>query len=59
MNSAPDISTPEQNFSHPLEMIPLFRRWPVSLLRDIVYTGIWNSAIAVVLAAHYIAGVRL
>jgi sensor histidine kinase YesM len=40
----------EQN-SHPLDMIPVFRRWPASFWRDILYTGIWNSAIACMLAA--------
>jgi signal transduction histidine kinase len=35
--------------SHPLELIPLFRRWPSSPLRDFVYTGLWNSIIAVFL----------
>jgi hypothetical protein len=36
--------------SHPLDMIPLFRRWPASPLRDILYTGLWNSLIGVFLA---------
>lgn len=35
--------------SHPLDMIPLFRRWPCSPLRDVLYTGIWNSMLALVL----------
>ncbi|HEX4858835.1 MAG TPA: sensor histidine kinase [Usitatibacteraceae bacterium] len=30
---------------HPLELIPVFRRWPQSLGRDLVYTFIWNSLI--------------
>ncbi|CAN7233859.1 sensor histidine kinase [Massilia sp. LjRoot122] len=34
---------------HPLELIPLFRRWPPSLLRNLVYTAIWSSAIALLL----------
>jgi sensor histidine kinase YesM len=35
--------------SHPLDVLPLFRRWPSSPLRNAVYTGIWNSLIALVL----------
>jgi hypothetical protein len=35
---------------HPLELIPLFRRWPSSPFRDFVYTGLWNTMIAVFLA---------
>jgi sensor histidine kinase YesM len=35
--------------SHPLEMIPLFRRWPVSHLRNLLYTGIWSGALGLVL----------
>src|SRR5581483_7852794 len=27
---------------HPLELYPFFRRWPHGILRDIVYTFIWN-----------------
>ncbi|MBQ5942994.1 MULTISPECIES: sensor histidine kinase [unclassified Massilia] len=34
---------------HPLELIPLFRRWPPSLLRNLLYTAIWSSALALVL----------
>jgi sensor histidine kinase YesM len=33
---------PEEHF-HPLEIIPVFRRWPRSALRDFLYTGIWSS----------------
>ncbi len=32
--------------SHPLELIPLFRRWPSSPARNIAYTAIWSSLIA-------------
>jgi signal transduction histidine kinase len=28
--------------SHPLEMFPVFRRWAPSLVRDLIYTFIWN-----------------
>lgn len=38
-------------YSHPLDSIPLFRRWPASPLRNVVYTGLWNSLIGVFLAA--------
>jgi len=36
--------------SHPLEVIPLFRRWPVSRGRNFIYTVIWSSGIGLVLA---------
>lgn len=32
--------------THPLDVVPLFRRWRPSLLRDLVYTAIWNAALA-------------
>ena len=32
---------PREHF-HPLEIIPFFRRWPCSPLRDLVYTVIWS-----------------
>jgi signal transduction histidine kinase len=35
--------------THPLEMMPVFRRWPPSPLRDLVYTGIWNTLLAILL----------
>jgi sensor histidine kinase YesM len=41
---------------HPLEVIPLFRRWPKSLLRDVFLTLIFNTIIAaffVVMAVIY------
>jgi hypothetical protein len=38
--------TPAHSF-HPLEIIPVFRRWPCSPVRDLVYTFIWNSLFAV------------
>ena len=37
--------TPERIRSHPLELIPLFRRWPSSPARNIAYTAIWSSLI--------------
>ncbi len=36
---------------HPLEIIPFFRRWPFSPLRDFIYTFIWSSAFGVVFFA--------
>ena len=36
---------------HPLEMIPLFARWPRSLGRDIVYNAIFNMIFAVAFAS--------
>ncbi len=35
--------------SHPLEVFPLFRRIPSSLARDLLYTLIWNSGLALIL----------
>ncbi len=35
-------------FTHPLELIPWFRRWPSSRGRDFIYTLIWSSLIALV-----------
>jgi len=31
---------------HPLELFPVFRRWPRSTLRDLLYTALWNTLIA-------------
>ena len=36
---------------HPLEMIPFFRRWRRSFVRDVLYTVIWNTLFAVVFTA--------
>ncbi len=35
--------------SHPLDMIPLFRRWPASPWRNVFYTALWNTLVAVFL----------
>jgi hypothetical protein len=43
----PVPSTP----AHPLDLIAPFRRWRPSPLRNLVYTGLWNSLIGVALAA--------
>lgn len=31
---------------HPLELFPVFRRWPRSAARDLLYTALWNTLIA-------------
>lgn len=36
--------------AHPLDSIALFRRWPASTARNLVYTALWNSLIGLVLA---------
>ena len=41
----PEINRRLDSF-HPLEVIPFFRRWKCSPLRDILYTFIWNCLIA-------------
>jgi sensor histidine kinase YesM len=43
--------------SHPLDLIPLFRRWPCSPARDLLYTGIWNTllALSLVLLARFVS----
>ena len=38
-----------ERLSHPLDLIPLFRRWQASLARDLLYTGIWNMLLALFL----------
>jgi sensor histidine kinase YesM len=35
--------TADRERGHPLELIPLFRRWPPSLARNLLYTAIWSS----------------
>ena len=42
-------SPPVQAPSHPLDALPLFRRVPCSQLRNLVYTGILNTMIALFL----------
>jgi LytS/YehU family sensor histidine kinase len=39
---------PPGTITHPLEIIPLFRRWPRGPGRDLVYTLVWNTLLAVV-----------
>ncbi|NHZ95182.1 sensor histidine kinase [Massilia sp. CCM 8734] len=45
------IELPAHTSTHPLDAIPLFRRWPCSPWRDVLYTGIWNCMIAIFLTA--------
>ncbi|MCC2957170.1 histidine kinase [Massilia sp. IC2-477] len=40
-------SAPVRERNHPLELFPLFRRWPPSLARDLLYTAIWSSLLGV------------
>lgn len=44
-------ATPSARGSHPLEIIPLFRHWAPSPLRDLAYTVLWSSLIGLVLTA--------
>ena len=37
--------------SHPLELFPVFRRWPRSTARDLLYTALWNTLIALGISA--------
>ena len=46
MNQSKPRSYTPVGGSHPLDMIPLFRRWPASPGRDLLYTGIWNTLLA-------------
>lgn len=43
--SADEVTAARRAPFHPLEIIPFFRRWPHSHLRDLVYTFIWNGLI--------------
>ena len=36
---------------HPLDMFALFRRWPASIWRNLVYTALWSSLIGLALTA--------
>jgi len=42
-------ASPRVRGSHPLEIIPLFRHWAPSPLRDLAYTVLWSSLIGLVL----------
>jgi len=43
-------TNPAADRAHPLEIIALFRRWPRSTLRNVLYTALWSSLIALALA---------
>lgn len=45
---APPDCEPERADYHPLEIVPYFRRFKQSHLRDLVYTFIWNCGIGVI-----------
>ncbi len=40
---------PDSRAHHPLEIIGLFRRWPRSTARDLVYTALWSCLVALVM----------
>ena len=44
MNTA--SSTLARRRGHPLELFPLFRLWPRSVVRDLLYTALWNTLVA-------------
>jgi sensor histidine kinase YesM len=46
MTVHPPAQSGARERGHPLELIPLFRRWPPSLARDLLYTAIWSSMLA-------------
>ncbi len=45
--SPPSAACDSGSTRHPLELIPIFRRWPRSFLRDVIYTFIWNTLFAI------------
>ena len=47
-----------QNF-HPLEVFPLFRRWPCSFVRNLVYTLIFNAMFAVFFTGMELISMRV
>ena len=40
--------------AHPLDMFALFRRWPASTARNLVYTALWSSALGVFVSGCFI-----
>lgn len=46
-----DPAAPPHTSAHPLDVLPLFRRWRPSTLRNVLYTGIWNLLITLFMAA--------
>lgn len=51
------MTTPAR-IAHPLEMIAVFRRWPPSAARNLVYTFVWSSLLGTALTAAYSVAVR-
>lgn len=51
---------PASRRGHPLELFPVFRRWPRSVARDLLYTAVWNTLVALVLsvALHTFGNMR-
>ena len=47
--TAPRSACDDGPLFHPLEIIPVFRRWRRGHLRNFVYTIIWNTLIAVIM----------
>jgi signal transduction histidine kinase len=47
------LSTTRRASFHPLELIPIFRRWPCGPWRDLVYTFIWNCLLG---TGFYVVG---
>jgi sensor histidine kinase YesM len=50
-----DTAVAQTMTRHPLEMIPVFRRWKRGFFRDVVYTAIWNTALALIFTAFMLA----
>jgi sensor histidine kinase YesM len=44
---------------HPLEVFPLFRRWPRSFVRNLVYTLVFNAMFAVLFTVMVLISVRV
>jgi signal transduction histidine kinase len=47
------MTTTPGRSAHPLDMFALFRRWPASVRRNLVYTALWSSLIGVLLTAFF------
>ncbi len=45
------MTTTSGRAAHPLDMFALFRRWPASTRRNLVYTALWSSLIGMTLTA--------
>jgi hypothetical protein len=47
------MTTNPRRAAHPLDMFALFRRWPASTRRNLVYTALWSSLIGIALTAFF------